>query len=75
MPDVDGRNCGAFMSLQAIEREARDRLQYEWQLSSNKGKRWKVGFADRNYCEIYESGPVKAQSENDYLLRLSNVRQ
>jgi hypothetical protein len=62
------------MSLLAIGQEEKDRLQYEMQLFGNRGKKWKACFADRNYYEIHESGPVKAESIDDYILRPEDVR-
>ncbi len=61
------------MSLKAIQQEEEDRIQYELLLAGSGGKRYKPSFVDRDHKGEQESGPIRVNSSDDYILTLDKV--
>ena len=63
------------MSLDDLEREEEDRIQYEMQLAGQGGKKCKVWpSSDQRGTEPQKTGPAKVETTADYRLTLRNVR-
>jgi hypothetical protein len=63
------------MSLEAIEQEEQDRIQYELQLSGQGGKKWGMWPPHQDRKRGQESGPVKVASSENYILTLEKVKR
>ena len=63
------------MSLDAIEQEEEDRIQYELQLAGQGGNRWKTWPGSKKGNEQENSRPVQVQSSEDYILTLEKIRR
>ena len=64
------------MSLEALEQEEQDRIQYEMQLAGQGGKKSKVWpSSDQGRAEsTRRGGSVKVESSENYRLTLRDVR-
>jgi len=62
------------MSLQVIEQEEEDRIQYELQLSGQRGKKWGMWPSHQEHKGAPKSGPVTVASSEDYILTLEKVK-
>lgn len=64
-----------IMSLDAIEKEEEDRIQYELQLAGQGGNRWKTWPASKSRKDAEVSRPMKVQSSEDYILTLEKIKR
>ena len=63
------------MSLDTLEQEEQDRIQYELQLLGQGGNPWKSWPASKKHQQAEESRPVKVQSSEDYILTLEKIKR
>ncbi len=58
------------MTLEDIEREQDDRMQYELKLLGGGGKRYRPLHSGQERRRKPEAGPVRVKSSKDYILTL-----
>jgi len=63
------------MSLEAIEQEEQDRIQYELQLSGQGGKKWGMWAPHQDRKIRPEPGPARVASSENYILTLEKVKR
>ena len=63
------------MSLEAIEQEEQDRIQYELQLSGQGGKKWGMWPPHQDRKRGPEPGPARVASSENYILTLEKVKR
>jgi hypothetical protein len=63
------------MSLEMIEEEEQDRIQYELQLSGQGGKKWGMWPPNQDRKTRPEPGPARVASSENYILTLEKVKR
>ena len=63
------------MSLERIEQEEEDRIQYELQLTGQGGNRWKTWPGSKKGRQAEEASSVRVQSSEDYILTLEKIKR
>jgi len=63
------------MSLDRIEQEEQDRIQFELQLAGQGGKKCKLGAWDQERRENQKAGTARVQSSENYILTLDQVKR
>jgi len=63
------------MSLEIIEQEEQDRIQYELQLSGQGGKKWGMWPSHQDRKTGPEPGPARVTSSENYILTLEKVKR
>ena len=63
------------MSLQVVEQEEEDLIQYELQLAGQGGKKWRIWSSGEDRKGKLKPGPVTVESSEDYILTLEKVKR
>ncbi len=63
------------MTLEDIERQEDERIQYELQLLGGGGKRYKPLHSGQERRRGLETGSVRVKSSKDYILTLEKVER
>ena len=63
------------MSLEIIEQEEQDEIQYELQLSGQGGKKWGMWPAHQDRKRGPEPEPARVASSENYILTLEKVKR
>lgn len=63
------------MSLDRIEQEEQDRIQFELQLAGQGGKKCRLGAWDRERQENPKGGTARVQSSENYILTLDQLKR
>ncbi len=63
------------MTLEDIERQEDERIQYELQLLGAGGKRYRPLHSGQERRREPEAGPVRVKSSEDYILTLEKVKR
>lgn len=62
------------MSLEVIEQEEEDRIQYELQLAGQGGKKCRMYSLDAGPKGKTKPGPVRVDSSEDYILTVEKIK-
>jgi hypothetical protein len=63
------------MTIEELEREEQDRIQYEMQLAGQGGKRWGMFSSGKNRRAKVKPRAVKVESTENYRLTLANIKR
>ncbi len=63
------------MSLDDIEREENDQIQYELKLLGGGGKRYRPIYSGQERRREPEAGLVRVKSSEDYILTLEKIKR
>jgi len=61
------------MTIEDLEREEQDRIQYEMQLAGQNGKRWGSFSSGKDRLQKPRTGPVRVESSENYILTVEDV--
>ena len=63
------------MTLEDVEREEEDKIQYEMQLAGQGGKRWGMFSSGKTRPQKPKPGAVRVESSENYRLTLSTIKR